>query len=1353
MATDHNFKVKNGLVVEGGEIFVQGTSTPQIYFNGSSDTSIDMAIKATPESLDFYEPEDNNKLHMRIVDDAGVNAVFGFRTGVNDGTLRIDGSGNLTNIGTISSGAITATGSSYFGSTSSNNDQYIRGNSNVGLRIQTNAQGTGGADGMRVGLNGVHAFVWQFEALPLAFATSGTERLSISAGGSFDFKGGNFSNAGTITSGAISSGSSITASGDVNLRNNTTGDNTTIRDVNFMTTAAEGTDDRVALVRGRTQGGTGTTRGGSIILYTRKANQSGFNATVMDNVGNFTLESNAYLAFGDTNTKVEEGGGNSVRVVTNSGYMEIGPQNTDWSHIQTDRASFYFNKKITVDTGIVESYNEDLVLRRAQSSADQITLGTTGVTFASGYTLNMTGAITTTGTISSGAITSSGNIVNDVGNTGDDSFIELKNTGYTGNVTSLRQNADSTRAELNSSQRSIFVQAGLSSSNSAEFRVYTNAVQALKLDASQNATFASNITTTTTIQGGAYKLGSTVIVNSNRDLTNIGTISSGAITSTGSVTGTYFLASGGDSTPAGTTFSNVFKGSNSRTVYFDSGDGSTISTWYGSGNTPYAAIDATNGVLKLYVNDTSGNWHQKIGMTSSGVTHYGTVTSTGVSNKIDSGSYATFEADGNTNEWKWLRLSTNGTTAWDIAARNNDLSNALQFRPAGGSTNRTYMQTNGNWIFGKDIQAQNATFTGTGDVTVKIVADTDNVTETDTPTLGFSQDGNTSGTLFVIGLEGNPNTVFPGSIVNAPYIHGNVSSTPLQIANRGKLVATFDSTSTNPALTITKFSNITGTNGSTILNLKNYMGSSATTGDLSQQKSFIDFQLLDSNANEVPQVRIGAEVGEGASADSQELEGSGAFVVYTNDAESTSGDAGASLTEKFRVAHDGRLTYKGDILYTGGFNYHRSDHPFAFLSSGGSAQNVRTKSVFAGTTYGDTPPAGSVNATNTYELNGQTVIDSSRNLTNIGSITASGVATVSTLKETDGGDGFTEIGSSNFGYFSWGIEIANPNNGYRAIRFAGKKKYFVLEADVLGTSNANHQGFFWGNADGTAIHAGSTTGYKTTHQNSTSFHIRAINTNSNQETYNPGFSPADGNWHHQKIMVTPDGYVRIWIDGDLKFEETGYIPSAEGYLGFVNYAGTVRYANIRCRTINEEDAVSFAPSAVSITSSSIVSETVEIVFGQSSTSGVSRYEIWSDGGGSDFSLIGKINAQDAASSMSFVDTTFADTGTINYRVYAVRYGIYSTAATTSVSFSQPSLDVTNFSAIADLNNFYLQYEKPDSRFLDHIEIYVDTDAASSNLARSSASLIYSGDNSSYMYTISASDRNNFHQFWVECVGV
>ena len=57
------------------------SATPQILFNGTSDVGVDMAIKATPEGLDFYEPEDNNKVHFQILDDTGVNSPFGYKVG------------------------------------------------------------------------------------------------------------------------------------------------------------------------------------------------------------------------------------------------------------------------------------------------------------------------------------------------------------------------------------------------------------------------------------------------------------------------------------------------------------------------------------------------------------------------------------------------------------------------------------------------------------------------------------------------------------------------------------------------------------------------------------------------------------------------------------------------------------------------------------------------------------------------------------------------------------------------------------------------------------------------------------------------------------------------------------------------------------------------------------------------------------------------------------------------------------------------------------------------------------------------------------------------------------------------
>jgi hypothetical protein len=83
----------------------------------------------------------------------------------------------------------------------------------------------------------------------------------------------------------------------------------------------------------------------------------------------------------------------------------------------------------------------------------------------------------------------------------------------------------------------------------------------------------------------------------------------------------------------------------------------------------------------------------------------------------------------------------------------------------------------------------------------------------------------------------------------------------------------------------------------------------------------------------------------------------------------------------------------------------------------------------------------------------------------------------------------------------------------------------------------------------------------------------------------------------------------------------------------------------------------------------------------------------------------------------------------------------------------PSLDVSSMSVIADTNSFYIQYELPDTRFLDHVEIYKDVESTSNALSRSGAALVYSGRNPSYKYNISNSDLNNYHQFWVEVVTV
>ena len=179
---------------------------------------------------------------------------------------------------------------------------------------------------------------------------------------------------------------------------------------------------------------------------------------------------------------------------------------------------------------------------------------------------------------------------------------------------------------------------------------------------------------------------------------------------------------------------------------------------------------------------------------------------------------------------------------------------------------------------------------------------------------------------------------------------------------------------------------------------------------------------------------------------------------------------------------------------------------------------------------------------------------------------------------------------------------------------------------------------------------------------------------------------------------------------------------------------------------------SVSVSTPSITSTTVIDETIEIIIGASTFSGVDHYEVWSDGAtGSDYSLIARIAEEDIASSMSVIDTSFEIAGTIAYRVYAVSNGTYSAAATTTQVFVMPTLDVLNLSIIPDLNVYHIEYNIPDTRFIDHIEIYVDKQAVIGNLARSNAVLSYSGNNRQHTYSISNSNLDNFHQFWVEIV--
>ena len=231
------------------------------------------------------------------------------------------------------------------------------------------------------------------------------------------------------------------------------------------------------------------------------------------------------------------------------------------------------------------------------------------------------------------------------------------------------------------------------------------------------------------------------------------------------------------------------------------------------------------------------------------------------------------------------------------------------------------------------------------------------------------------------------------------------------------------------------------------------------------------------------------------------------------------------------------------------------------------------------------------------------------------------------------------------------------------------------------------------------------------------------------------------------IGTTSPGY-KLEVTGNARVSTNFYIGNVDAVTTATEVL--VRQSD-RVRGItpaNLIDSISAPVTPGSITST-IVGETIEISFNESTTSNIDYYQVWSSDDGGDFGIIAQITPTDFSSTMTVVDTTFVTGGTMSYRVYAVKTGIYSSPGTTSTSYTVGVLNVTNMSVVNLNTAYYIQYEKPLSRFIDHIEIYMDSQTTQGALNRSNASIVYSGQNPSYMRNIGVS--SNFHQFWVEVV--
>ena len=160
---------------------------------------------------------------------------------------------------------------------------------------------------------------------------------NIIAGGSITYSGLT-ANRIVATDGSKNLVSTITAA---NLLSSVTG--TTGTAGNLVFSAGPTFTGTVSIPSPFTLGGVSMTTTAARLNYLTSA--GGTTGTTSSNIvfsASPTLTGNVYIA--TTNTSLSQGSGNSLQITTNSGYVQIGPQNGAWAHFTTDRPDFYFNK-------------------------------------------------------------------------------------------------------------------------------------------------------------------------------------------------------------------------------------------------------------------------------------------------------------------------------------------------------------------------------------------------------------------------------------------------------------------------------------------------------------------------------------------------------------------------------------------------------------------------------------------------------------------------------------------------------------------------------------------------------------------------------------------------------------------------------------------------------------------------------------------------------------------------------------------------------------------------------------------------------------------------------------------------
>ena len=297
---------------------------------------------------------------------------------------------------------------------------------------------------------------------------------------------------------------------------------------------------------------------------------------------------------------------NETRFNTPSGYIALGPMNTSYGHIYTDRPSFYFNKQIRVLGS--EVWHTGNGGSGSGLDADLLD-GQQGSYYAANSSLNSYMPIRMTTPF---AVIPTGGWAGY--NLGNGTMLQASSTGLPSggthgywHVTGRRDTSGGYVGlyfQDYSASSGMWIGKSLTSADPTWERVWSagtggsgSGLDADLLDGQEGSYYApaSHVHSYLPLTGG---------------------------TLTGNVSATRFRSTNGTIAPLSSsyTFSNVFtsEDSSTRVAYFD-GNGGNASVWWGNGANAHAALDSSDGLLNVWVNPSNGSWYNIADFSTSGL--------------------------------------------------------------------------------------------------------------------------------------------------------------------------------------------------------------------------------------------------------------------------------------------------------------------------------------------------------------------------------------------------------------------------------------------------------------------------------------------------------------------------------------------------------------------------------------------------------------------------------------------------------------------------------------------------------------------------------------------------------------